>query len=98
MTVTDGPFNKTYVATVDGEGIGWTATIPSSDATSLATGTLSVTAQATDQYGNQSLPSMLSFTIAAAAPVLTVPGAQTVGLNHATAIAGVSLAESGSSS
>ena len=97
VTVTDGPFNKTYVATVDGEGIGWTLTIPSSDATSLATGTLAVTAQATDQYGNQSLPSMLSFTIAAAAPVLTVPGAQTVGLNHATAIAGVSLAESGSS-
>ena len=96
VTVTDGPFNKTYVATVDGEGTGWTATIPSSDSSGLSAGTLSVTAQATDQYGNQSLPSTQSFTISGAAPVLAVPGPLTVALNQPTKITGVSLAETGS--
>ena len=97
ITLTDGSFSKTYTAGVNSAGVEWTATVPSSDALALAAGILTVTAQVTDQYGNQSLPAMHVFTIAGTPPVLTVPGSQTVGLNHATAIAGVSLAESGSS-
>src|SRR5262249_58921132 len=56
ITATDGTFSGTYAATVNGTGTGWSATIPSTDATKLADGAaaLTVTAQVTDQYGNQS--------------------------------------------
>ena len=51
VSVTDGAFAKTYTATV-GSGGSWSATIPSSDAVTLANGTATVSAQVTDQYGN----------------------------------------------
>src|SRR5262249_30320109 len=65
ITVTDGTFSETYTATVNGDGNGWTATIPSSDATTLADGTaaLTVSAQVTDQYGNQSAVATQAFTV-----------------------------------
>jgi len=63
ITVTDGEFSKTYTATVNHAGTGWTATIPTADATALADGTLTVTAQVTDQFGNPSAPATQTFTV-----------------------------------
>ncbi len=54
VTVTDNGVVKTYVATVNGAGTAWTATIPSTDATALANGTATVSAQVTDANGNVS--------------------------------------------
>ena len=54
MTVTDNGATKTYVATVNVAGTGWSATIPSTDAVALANGTATVSAQVTDANGNQS--------------------------------------------
>ena len=48
VTVTDNGVTKTYVATVNVAGTGWNATIPASDATALANGTATVSAQVTD--------------------------------------------------
>ena len=42
VTVTDNGVIKTYVATVNGAGTAWSATIPSTDATALANGTATV--------------------------------------------------------
>ena len=53
VTVTDDGVTKTYVATVNIAGTGWTATIPSTDAVALANGTATVSAQVTDANGNQ---------------------------------------------
>ena len=55
VTVTDNEVTKSYTATVNAAGTAWTATIPSSDATALANGTATVSAQVTDANGNQSL-------------------------------------------
>ena len=55
VTVTDEEVTKSYTATVNAAGTAWTATIPSSDATALANGTATVSAQVTDANGNQSL-------------------------------------------
>ena len=63
VIVTDGAASTDYTATVDGAGTGWTARIPSSDATSMANGAATVTAQVTDPYGNQSLPVTQAFTV-----------------------------------
>src|SRR5262249_60027883 len=49
ITVADGSFTHSYPATVNAQGTGWTATIPPADATTLEDGTLTVTAQVTDQ-------------------------------------------------
>ena len=65
--------------------------------TDPSSGSDTITLTAKDSFGNSAQQQTIAVT-ASGGPVLTVPGAQTVGLNHATAIAGVSLAESGSSS
>jgi hypothetical protein len=91
----DGTFTKTYTATVNAAGTGWSATIPSTDATKLADGAsaLKVTAQITDQYGNQSTLATQTFRVAETLPTVTIGG--TVGsdniINHAEAQSGVTL-------
>ena len=64
--------------------------------TDPSSGSDTITLTAKDSFNNSAQQQTIAVT-ASGGPVLTVPGAQTVGLNHATAIAGVSLAESGSS-
>src|SRR6266567_4492820 len=66
ITVTDGSFTKSYTATVDSAGTGWTATIPAADATTLPDGpaALTVKAQITDQFGNTSALATQTFTVA----------------------------------
>ena len=63
--------------------------------TDPSSGSDPITLTATDSFGNRATTQTIAVT-ASGGPVLTVPGAQTIALNHATAIAGVSLAESGS--
>jgi hypothetical protein len=58
VTLSDGAFSKSYTATVNSAGTGWTATVPAADATTLADGTATATAQVTDQYGNVSTQAM----------------------------------------
>ena len=53
-----------------------------------------ITVNASDSFGNSATAETIAVT-ANGAPVIAVPGAQTVALGTATAIAGVSLAESG---
>ena len=53
-----------------------------------------ITVNASDSFGNAATAATIAVT-ANGAPVIAVPGAQTVALGTATAIAGVSLAESG---
>jgi hypothetical protein len=72
ITVTDGSFKHSYPATVNAAGTGWTATIPNTDATTLPNGTLTVTAQVTDQFANQSVPASQAFTVAQVLPVATL--------------------------
>ncbi|MGB9115547.1 FecR domain-containing protein, partial [Bradyrhizobium sp.] len=48
VTVTDNGVTKSYTASVNGAGTGWSATIPSSDAVALANGGATVSAQVTD--------------------------------------------------
>jgi hypothetical protein len=55
VAVTDGSFTGIYTATVDSTGARWNAVMPKSDATVLANGTATVSAQATDAYGNVSV-------------------------------------------
>src|SRR5581483_11665100 len=71
VSVTDGTFAKTYAATV-GAGGSWTATIPSSDAVTLANGPATVTAQVTDAYGNQSTLASQAVTVAETLPTVTI--------------------------
>jgi hypothetical protein len=61
-----------YLATVNTAGTGWTATVPSSDATGFANGTATVSAQVTDAYGNQSALAMQTVTVAETLPTVTV--------------------------
>src|SRR5262249_34029640 len=72
ITVTDGEFSKTYTATVNHAGTGWTATIPAADAPARADGALTVTAQATDQFGNPSAPATQTFTVHETLPTVTI--------------------------
>ena len=89
LTATDGSFTKTYTATVNAAGSGWTATIPSEDATTLqdGVGALSVTAQVTDQFGNTSATATQTFTVEETLPTVTINAA--IGgdnaINHAEA-------------
>ena len=53
-----------------------------------------ITLTASDSFGNAATPATVAVT-ASVTPVITVPGAQTLGINQLTAIPGVSLAESG---
>ena len=53
-----------------------------------------ITLTASDSFGNAATPATVAVT-ASVTPVITVPGAQTLGINQLTAISGISLAESG---
>ena len=53
-----------------------------------------ITLTASDSFGNAATPATIAVT-ASVTPVITVPGAQTLGINQLTAISGISLAESG---
>src|SRR5438045_9111200 len=55
---------KSYTATVNAAGTGWSATIPSTDALALANGTATVSAQVTDANGNSSAIATQSVTVA----------------------------------
>ena len=62
VSVVDGTFSKSYTATV-GTGGAWAATIPETDAITLPNGTATVSAQATDGYGNVSATATQSVTV-----------------------------------
>src|SRR5262244_1514146 len=74
ITVADGSFTHSYTATVNAKGTGWTATIPPADATTLKDGTLTVTAQVTDQFGNQSEQAAQAFAVDETLPTVTISG------------------------
>src|SRR5262249_39363595 len=74
ITVADGSFTHSYRATVNVQGTGWTATIPSADATTLKDGTLTVTTQVTGQFGNQSVPATQTFAVHETLPTVTISG------------------------
>ena len=91
ISLTDGSFAKTYTATVGSNGA-WTATVPSADAITLANGTATLSAQATDAYGNPSAVVTDSITVQETVPTLTI--SQVDGnnvINHAEAAAGVTI-------
>ena len=92
VSVTDGSFNKSYTATV-GTGGTWSATIPSADATTLANGTATVSAQVTDANGNQSTIATQSVTVAESGPAIgiTTPIAGDNIINKSEAAAGVTI-------
>ncbi|SHN73189.1 hypothetical protein [Bradyrhizobium erythrophlei] len=91
VTVTDNGVTKTYLATVDGTGTGWSATIPAGDATTLANGTATIAAQVTDGFGNPASFSQ-NVTVAETGPVLTInPIDGNNIINAANAAAGVTL-------
>ena len=62
--------------------------------TDNAAGPDTITLTASDSFGNAATPATVAVT-ASVTPVITVPGAQTLGINQLTAISGISLAESG---
>src|SRR5262249_42957572 len=70
----DGSFTHSYTATVNAQGTGWTTTIPPADATTLKDGTLTVTAQVTDQFGNQSEQATQAFAVDETLPTVTISG------------------------
>src|SRR5262249_43978299 len=74
ISVADGSFTHSYTATVNAQGTGWTATIPATDATTLKDGTLTVTAQVTDQFGNQSEQATQAFAVDETLPTVTISG------------------------
>jgi VCBS repeat-containing protein len=78
VKLADGAFSKSYTATVNAQGTGWTATIPSGDATTLADGTATVTAQVTDQYGNVSTPAVQTVAVHETPPMLSSIADQTL--------------------
>ena len=71
------------------------ATLTDTDGT---VGSDTITLSASDSFGNQSAPQTIAVTVKGLQPVLTVPGSQTLQQNNTTTIAGVSLAENGSTS
>src|SRR5581483_3563538 len=71
VSVTDGTFSKSYIATV-GSGGSWTATIPSSDAVTLANGPATVSAQVTDAFGNVSTLASQTVTVAETLPTVSI--------------------------
>src|SRR5262244_3201219 len=74
ITVADGSFTHSYTAMVNAQGTGWMAMIPSADATTLKDGTLTVTAQVTDQFGNQSVQATQAFAVDETLPTVTISG------------------------
>ena len=70
VTVTDFWFSKSYTATVNAAGTGWSAAMPASDVAQLPNGTAAVSAQVTGQYGNVSLPAIQLVTVEGTAPVV----------------------------
>ena len=60
-------------------------------------GTDTIHVSATDVFGNSAVQQMIAVTVNGA-PVITVPGAQTLDVNEATAITGVSVSGSGDTS
>src|SRR5262249_51803858 len=91
VSVTDGTFSKSYVATV-GAGGTWTATIPSSDAATLVNGPATVSAQVTDTYGNQSTLASQTVTVAETLPTVSINAVDGNNvINAAEAAAGVPL-------
>ncbi len=92
VTVTDNGVVKTYVATVNSAGTAWTATIPSTDATALANGTATVSAQVTDANGNVSPLATQTVTVAETGPTVTIAAVEGNNVINATeAAAGVPL-------
>ena len=91
VTVTDNGVVKTYVATVNGAGTAWSATIPATDATALANGTATVAATITDANGNQATASQ-TVTVAETGPTITIAAVEGNNvINHTEALAGVAL-------
>jgi hypothetical protein len=91
LTLTDGVFSKSYRATVDGTGTGWTATIPASDATSLVDGTATLTAQVTDAFGNASTLAVQTVAVHETLPTVTINAIDNGLINAAAAASGVPL-------
>jgi len=71
VTVTDKSVTKSYTATVNGTGTGWSATIPSNDAVALANGSATVSAQVTDDNGNLATAIPQTVTVAETLPTVT---------------------------
>ena len=79
-------------ATINDAGTGWTATIPTADASALHDGTATVTAQVTDLNGNQSALATQLVTVAETGPSVTidkVDGNDLINFAEAHAAAGV---------
>ena len=74
ILVADGSFSKSFTATVNAAGTGWTAAIPRTDALELSDGTLTVSAQVTDQTGHTSALVSQTFTVAETLPTVTIGG------------------------
>ena len=92
VTVTDNGVTKSYTATVNAAGTAWTATIPASDATALANGTATVSAQVSDANGNQSTVATQTVTVAETGPTVTIAAVEGNNvINAAEASAGVPL-------
>src|SRR6185437_10855226 len=91
VTVTDNGVTHTYTATVNAAGNAWSATIPSSDATALANGTATVSAQVTDVNGNVATASQ-AVTVAESGPTQTISAVEGNNvINAAEAAQGVPL-------
>jgi hypothetical protein len=72
IAVTDGALTKTYTATVNAAGTGWTATIPEADAVTLSNGKATITAQVADAYGNESAQATDNVTVAETLPTVMI--------------------------
>ena len=70
VTVTDSWYSKSYTATVNAAGTGWSAAMPASDVAQLPNGTAAVSAQVTGRYGNVSPPATQLVTVEGTAPVV----------------------------
>ena len=91
VTVTDNGVTHNYTATVNAAGTAWSATIPSTDATALANGTATVSAQVTDVNGNTATASQ-AVTVAETGPALTINAVEGNNvINAAEAAQGVAL-------
>ena len=94
VAVADGGFSKSYTATVNAAGTGWTATIPEADAITLPNGTATLMTQVTDADGNVSTQASDSVTVAETLPTVTiapVDGDNVINYAEANAAAGVAL-------
>src|SRR5262249_18000528 len=74
ITVDAGLFTHSHPATVNAQVPYWTLFRPSADATTLKDGTLTVTAQVTDQFGNQSVQATQAFAVDETLPTVTISG------------------------